>query len=204
MNGWRIDSREFCLFFAQVNFTWSPFFIFIAHSRKSNTCTNFGTRACWAPSGLILNAVWYQINISSCSQRHLIRRYNIWTWFSKWLLLFVSYSYIVIYLKQYVISNPALAKLIINWWCLGFLKVFRSSLTLWNKEVFWEVFWEVCVAFSCNSWIPCKLVIPSHKSVTFYFMKKTHFLILAGSVFCQKMVRAVNHSAVRLTALIFL
>ena len=27
-------------------------------------------------------------------------------------------------------------------------------------------------------------------------MKKTHFLILAGSVFCQKMTKAVNRSAV--------
>ena len=30
-------------------------------------------------------------------------------------------------------------------------------------------------------------------SVTFYFMKKTHFLILAGSVFCQKMIRSSDY-----------
>ena len=42
------------------------------------------------------------------------------------------------------------------------------------------------------SWIPCENVISSQNSVTFYFVKKTHFLILAGSVFCQKMIKAVN------------
>ena len=35
----------------------------------------------------------------------------------------------------------------------------------------------------------------THNSVTFYFMKKIHFVILAGSVFCQKMIRVDNKFA---------
>ena len=39
--------------------------------------------------------------------------------------------------------------------------------------------WYFCTSFfipNRSSWIPCKFVIPSHNSVTFYFMKKLIFL----------------------------
>ena len=42
-----------------------------------------------------------------------------------------------------------------------------------------------------RTWIPCKLVIPSR-----FISWKTLFLILAGSVFCQKMIKVVNRAAV--------
>ena len=50
--------------------------------------------------------------------------------------------------------------------------------------------WEDVVCLGCTR-IPCKLVIPSR-----LFHEKTHFLILAGSVFCQKFIKAVKRSAV--------
>ena len=58
------------------------------------------------------------------------------------------------------------------------------SLPLTASALVSRVFWLPVV-----SWIPWKLVIPSR-----FISWKTHFLILSGSVFCQKMIRAVNQN----------
>ena len=44
--------------------------------------------------------------------------------------------------------------------------------------------------------LQCMNSMQTCNSVTFYFMNITNFLILTGSVFCQKMIRAVNRGAV--------
>ena len=81
-----------------------------------------------------------------------------------------------------------------------FIRVyFTEYLLLWAPSrqnlVCWSSIFLLFSLVIWPSWNPCKLVIPSR-----LFHEKTHFLILAGSVFCQKMIKAVNRS--RLTALI--